>query len=239
MASELSKTEFMAWAVSSIDRKKTTPQQELTFDKWAEYSYITVLNEIARDHDFAVLYDEDTSITTEAGTFRYTLPARTCRIYRIVYEWDNSSYSITGISPLLFDRDFPFPESMGNARPGVFCRRDEKTINLAPPPDQAKTLRIYRSLWPTTDGSANMEYEHIDDIVHAGMVAELYHNLGLDTDAETWWKKYQQKIDKAVEKDSENPGENLVARGFMPLGGYGNNYFLSNYWANPFIKGNP
>ena len=175
-----------------------------------------------------------------SNTCRYShLPTRTNRIYRIVYEWDNSSHAIRGISPLEFDRLYPYPASMGNAQPGAFCRRDETTINLAPPPDQANTLRIYRSLWPTTDGSSNMEYEHIDDIVHAGMIAELYHNLGLDTDAETWWKKYQQKIDSAVAKDSESPDEQLVASGFRPLGGYGNNFYMPNHGANPFIRGNP
>ena len=239
MASSKSRADFVAWAVSIVDKKVTTAQQTLTLQIWAEYAYETVLHQIARRYDFAVLYDEDTSVTTVAGTFIYTLPTSTHRIYRIVYEWDNSSFKIEGISPLEFDQDYPYPASMGNARPGVFCRRNETTINLAPPPDQAKTLRIYRSKWPTTDGSSNMEYEHIDDVVVAGMVAELYHQYGLDTDAETWWKKYNQSLDKAIERDSENPDEHFVHRGFRAYGSYGNNYYQSNWWANPFISRNP
>ncbi len=239
MSSSKSRADFIAWAVSTVDKKASTSQQTLSLSKWAEYAYETTLNRIARKYDFAVLYDEDTSLATVAGTHTYTLPSRTHRIYRLVYEWDNSSYDIHGITPLEFDQDFPYPTSMGNSQPRIYCRRNETTIDIAPPPSEAKTLRLYRSLWPTSDGTSNMEFEHIDDIVHAGMVGELYHQYGLDSDAETWWKKFNTDLDQAILRDNDNPDANLIHRGFRRRGSYGNAVNSVEHWRTPFILRNP
>lgn len=239
MSSSKNRATFTAWAISTVDQKETTTQQSLTLQSWADYAYETVLNRIARKYDFLVLYDEDTSITTVVGTHTYSLPTGTHRIYRLVYEWDNSSYDIYGISPLEFDQDYPYPSSMGNGEPRVYCRRNETTIDLAPPPSQAKTLRLYRSKWPTVDADTNVEFEHIDDIIHAGMVAELNHQYGLDTDAQTWWTKFNQDLDQAISRDSEHPDANLIHRGFRPYSSYGYDYNHGQHWSNPFIMRNP
>lgn len=199
-----------------------------------ETIYETILYRIARKYDFAVLMNEDVSLTTTVGQVTETLPSGTNRIYRIIWEDSANSCDIVGISPREFDFMFPYPTSYGNAVPRFYCRRNETTIDLANPPNDTKTLRIYRSKWPTVSDETDAEYVYMDDVIEAGMVAELYHQLGLDTDANTWWTKFKQMLDEAHEKDTEHPDMIRVMKGFQP-------YIRArgDYWANPFVRNNP
>jgi len=234
MASSKSRADFIAWAVSTIDQKVSSPQQTLTLQTWAEYAYEAALNRIARKYDFSDVKDTDKSITTVASTYSYTLPSSTHHIFRLIYEDGSGSYDIDGISPIEFDEIYPYPSSYGNGRPSKYCRRSKTTVEFNRPASEAKTIRLYRSIWPTTDGSSNVEYENLDDVIHAGMCAEIYHQYGLDTDADTWWNKFKQDMDEAWIDDKSEPDTNYIHRGFRRSLNY-----PGNHNENPFIRDNP
>lgn len=209
-----------------IDRTDVTARINTAFN--------TIMNRIARKYDFAVLFDEDTSLTTVAGTFTYTLPSATNRIYRLIYEDSNNSLDLTEIPFGEFDRKFPYPSSLGNTEPSVYCRRNETTIDMAHPPAAAKTLRLFRSKFPTefTGDASEPEYIRMDDVLVAGVVSEIYHQLGVTDDADTWKKVFDMELKDAYEKDQFAPHKMFTPQYFG-----GGAPIMSNYWKNPFYRG--
>lgn len=212
---------------SIIDRSDLTSRIQTAFN--------TVMDRIARRYDdFHVLMDEDTSVTTVVGTFTYTLPSSTNRIYRIVYEDDSNSVDLNEISVGEFDRRYPYPSSLGNSTPSDYCRRSETTIDICHPPSGAKTLRIYRSKFPThfTADASEPEYIRMDDVLVAGVIFEIYNQLGIQTEADYWYKKFNVELDKAYENDQKKPHMIQKGRGW----GFGS-ILTTDYWKNPWVKG--
>lgn len=197
-------------------------------------AFNTVMNQIARKYDFRILMDEDTSVTTVVSTFTYTLPSNTHRIYKIIYEDGSSSVVLREISVSEYDRLYPFPSSDGDSEPCVYCRRNETNIDLWSPPNGTKTLRIFRSKFPTlfTSDSSEPEYIRMDDVLVSGVVAEMYRQHDFTDDYETWQKEFKSQLADAYERDKESPNLIQRARGFgasaQPTG---------DYWADPFYHG--
>lgn len=197
-------------------------------------AFNTVMNRIARQYDFRILMDEDTSVTTVVSTFTYTLPTNTHRIYRLIYEDGSNSVDLNEISAAEYDRRYPYPSSLGDSEPRDYCRRNETTIDLSPPPNDTNTLRIFRSKWPTefTSDSSEPEYIRMDDVLIAGVVAEMYHQLDLTDDFKIWTAEFNVLLKDAWERDQESP--NLVQQ----LRGWGQSpQVIGDYWKNPFYKG--
>lgn len=209
-----------------IDRTDLTARIKTAFN--------TVMNRIARKYDFNILMDEDTSVTTVVSTFTYTLPTNTHRIYRIIYEDGSNSVDLNEISAAEFDRRYPYPSSLGDSTPRDYCRRNETTIDLCHPPDDTNTLRIFRSKWPTelTTDNSEPEYIRMDDVLIAGVVAEIYKQLDLADDYKTWMAEFMSLLNDAYERDKESP--NLIQQ----LRGWGQSpQIMGDYWKNPFYKG--
>jgi hypothetical protein len=192
------------------------------------------MNQIARRYDFRILMDEDTSLTTVVSQATYTLPSNTHRIYKIIYEDGSNSYDLREISASDYDRMYPYPADDGDSEPADYCRRNETTIDLYPEPNGTKTLRIFRSKFPTllTGDSSEPEYIRMDDVLIAGAIAEVYRQLDLTDDYKTWKAEFMLQLENAHERDMESPNLIKFARGFgssAPLRG--------NYWADPFYRG--
>ena len=219
---------FVTNTLAYIDKSSATSYQGVTLETLAQNAYATVLRRMARQYNWADLLNEDVSVTTVDGTATVTVPDLTNRIYKIIWEDDTNSSTIIGKSARWFDDRFPYPSSLGTAVP-TFYKRVGSTITLANPPNAAKTLRIFRSIWPTADATTECQLLYMDDVIEAGMVAELYHKLALDTDANTWWTKFKQERDEAWLNDSNNPDMCVVAK---PFGG--DFPSIGESWKNPF-----
>jgi len=209
-----------------IDRTDLTSRIQIAFN--------TVMNRIARRYDFRILMDEDTSVTTVVSTFTYTLPTNTHRIYKIIYEDGSNSVDLNELSTTEFDRRYPYPSSLGDSEPRHYCRRNETTIDMSPPPNDTNTLRIFRSKWPTefTTDTSEPEYIRMDDVLVAGVVAEIYKQLDLTDDYKTWTAEFMMLLKDAYDRDKESP--NLIQQ----LRGWGGaSEILGDYWSNPFYKG--
>jgi len=193
------------------------------------------LRRIARKYDFSVLMDEDTSLTTVVSQFTYTLPSSTNRIYRLIYEDSSNSIDLVEIKPAEYDRRFPYPASLGDSIPGIFCRRNETSVDLAHPPSTAsKTLRLFRSKFPTKFAAADStsEYVEMDDVLVAGAVSEIYHQLGDIEESDSWLKKFQSELKMAHQNDIKTPSAIIHPQYF---GGSGLTH--GDYWKDPFYEG--
>jgi len=221
---------FVTNVLATIDKSGTTSYQGVTLETLAQNAYATTLRRLARQRNWADLLDEDTSTTTVDGTETVSLPGLTNRIFKVIWEDGSNSSIIVGKSARWFDARFPYPSSLGTAVP-TFYKRVGSTLTLAHPPNAAKTLRIFRSIWPTADGTTECQLQNMDDVIEAGMVAELYHKLSLDSEANTWWAKFKQERDEAWANDSNNPDMCVVAK---PFGGEAP--YSGEYWKNPFYS---
>jgi len=222
---------FVANALSILDKSSSTTYQSQTLETIAQTAYETVLNRIARMHDFSALMDEDTSLAGIAATVTYTLPTGTNNIYRMVWVDSTSSSEIHEIDAQVFDHRYPYPTDEGAATPYEYCRRNETTFDINCPPDETNTIRIYRSFYPTADATTACEYVRMDDIVVSGMVSELYHQLGIDSDANTWYTKFKNSVNEAYAMDTYSPNKKRIGQGWGPKPTSG------SPWLNPFIEG--
>lgn len=192
---------------------------------------------IARIHDYPELLVWDkTNAVTVASTYRYSFTTlalvRPKDIYKIVLHDDANSRELTRITPQDVDKWFPYPEQMGEDRPGLYCQFGEY-LEFYKIPDDAYTLYIRHSQWPvelTLDADTCSYNANLDDvIVQLAKEQVIAYQTNAMGDLS---KRAKILLGKSVEEDRHHPDQLWIMKGFntkdyIPLG---------EYWKDPFVK---
>ena len=155
-------------------------------------------------------------------------------IYSIKLMDGDNSRKLDYITPQRFDKDYPYPESLGAQRPVKYTTRG-RYVELLPMPDDAYPLYIQHSQWPAAANYANANdttpFTNIDYVI-VSLATEMAL-ASLEGGGGNWHERVRQLLGIATMEEATRPDQRHVARPFNPAG---ESRATGEYWLNPWVK---
>lgn len=183
----------------------------------------------------SLLFDIATA-STVADQKDYTFPSNVRAVFSLRLENGIDSVKLEPLMPWEFDRLSPNPSAESTTgRPSLYIPYgNTNTFELYRIPDQAYTLRIRYSYWPTTLSSSGQtsDFTYMDDVLVAKACEYGFSWLQELRDAREWRDRANRALAEALEAERDNyPDWEPVGRGFDSQGSEP----LGEYYNNPFV----
>jgi hypothetical protein len=203
---------------------------------------ITALNKaqdrIAQEHDFRVMqqYIETQTNYTGVPAADKFLPYSSSwkSIHSIVLQFGTDSRKLKQIPWRKFDRLYPSPESVAAYIPLMYSDWNQKLIFM-PVPNAVYPLQVRVTLLPNaysgaTPLSTTSQFNGCDEVLLDFAAGYLWRGFGRYDKAQAFDASGLQKLQKAIKADNDRPDLDTA-------GSAGDDQYMGQYWANPFISG--
>ena len=179
------------------------------------------MRKIARKYDFAVLHDEDTSLTTTADDDTpISLPSNTKYVRAVRIIDGTSSRQLVYKPPAWFDRWHPNPGAHASGKMRIFTIK-AAAFRFVPVPDDAYTLYVDRMKWPTRLDADDDTPDFGDDLVD-DVIIEYAMGYGFSSFGETYKKDAiyhfslgDTMLKEAYQSDNYTPAFEPVPDGYL------------------------
>lgn len=195
---------------------------------------------ISRRYDF--LFKESTA-TTLASQKSYAFPSNIRSLFSIRLENGTLSRKLECVMPWEFDIAVPKADVYNTYQPFFYVPyKQSNTFELFHIPDQAYTLRMRHSIWPTdlSTDSQTSDYAasniDLDDIIIQFSTAEGYRWLQEWEDAKAWSQIGYTNLKEAYRAECDSFPD-WAPRGGSPS--VSSVYLSGEYHNNPFIMESP
>ena len=182
----------------------------------------------------SLLFDIATAATV-ASQKDYTFPSNVRGVFSLRLEDGLNSIKLRPVLPRTFDKLIPKPDSYSTeGRPDFYVPYAEtNTFELWRIPDQAYTMRIRYSYWPTalsTDGQVS-DFSYMDDVLIFKATEYGFSWLQELRDAREWSRRASQALEEAIAAERDGmPDMEYVSQGFDSR----SESTIGEYYNDPF-----
>jgi hypothetical protein len=163
-----------------------------------------------------------------------TLPTNIRKMYSIRILDGYSSKKLKWVYPRRWDQTIPMPDNNAPGRPSHYTKYKER-IELWKVPDQAYTMELRHSNWPTTlsADTQTSDFDNKDDILILLATVIAWTSLGKEDRAMAFWKVYAHSVNLAIGEDIVRPDGLMLPGPAADVGASG------EYWTDPFQSAMP
>lgn len=166
--------------------------------------------------------------TLTVGTYRYAFPSDMKESLGIRLIDGVNSYLLIEQTADWLDRHDPNPPASSTGTPSFYCV-DGRYYEIYPRPDQAYTIYIRYTRWPTAlsvDTDVCLITD-VDEALIAGASQRAFESRQEYDDAAFWERRFEKLVREAVIQDSARPvwRPSAVSEGTLPPG----------YWLRPDV----